>query len=783
MFMSHDDRRWNESGFNRYSLLFPCLFLAIAFASAEKGYGQQDKLLTEVGVVASVLDEAPFDIITLKKEATGKSVRVNPIDFPNRRIPTSTGENDRFRVTFPIFPDRIYEIAWKDIEKVILYEQLVLQQANKLIDQKQFSEAFEHLEFLKVHYPQTPGLQKIRRDFMFRSATEVAGQRKLPHALAVLEEFQRAFPEDKEKDKIRNAISNVSSQLIEGYFNDNDLATAKAMILRLEKDYTKDPLPVVQKWRGKFLELANEYKTKSEAARDAGDFSKARQFAVKMLEIEPDIEGGKQYLNDLILAFPMIRVGVFQKSNTPDTSSLADWPSFRSGQLVTKPMFELRATGPEGGQYRFGFGSFQHSDDRTELELMIQNPGKDGVPNSLVISQAILNRATVDHRTYVPGWAAILDEVSVFGPERLKLKFRRPHVLPQAFLQWQLEGKENSAKSLYKLKSDEPDRKRFEWAGVAQAEPYQPLEVQEVLYSDPQKAIGDLIRGEIELVDRLFPADVKRLRNIPTIKTEDYALPMVHMLIPRTQNAYMDDRDFRRALLYAINREAILNGEILGGNPTSLSRVISGPFPMGVSESDPIAYAYNSSVENTAHDPRLAKVLIMLSSAKLKAMAAKKKEPLPPIPTIRLGVPDYESARVAGESIVQSWKKIGVPAELVILEKLPANNEESPADFIYVSAAVWEPVTDAERLFGIGGPAQSNNQFIVQSLGQLSAARNWREVRQGCQDLHALVAAHLPILPLWQVGETFAYRTEVTGVAKKPIGLYQDIQKWRYQSR
>jgi hypothetical protein len=86
-------------------------------------------------------------------------------------------------------------------------------------------------------------------------------------------------------------------------------------------------------------------------------------------------------------------------------------------------------------------------------------------------------------------------------------------------------------------------------------------------------------------------------------------------------------------------------------------------------------------------------------------------------------------------------------------------------------------------LFGRGGPAESNNQYIVQELGKLSAARNWREVRQGCQDLHALVGAHLPILPLWQVGESFAYRTEVVGLTKKPIGLYQDIQKWRYQAR
>lgn len=748
--------------------------------------GQQDKLLEEIGIIGSVLDEkVPFDVITLKKEAGGKSIRVNPIDFPNRRVPSSPKETDRFKVTFPIFPDRVYDISWKDIQTVILYEQLILQQANKLLDKKQFAEAFEHLNFLLINYPQTQGLAKLRRDFLFRSATEMAGMRKLPHALAVLEEFQKTFPDDKDKDKIRTAISNVSSQLIDSYFAEKELATAKAMISRLDKDYKKDPLPVVLKWKGKFLEMAMELKTQSEAARDAGDFPKARQAAVKMLEVEPDIEGGKQLLNDLILAYPIIRIAVFQKSATPDPSSLADWPSFRNGQLVSKPMFEFRSTGPEGGQYRFSFGSFQHSDDRTELDLMIQNPGKDSVPDSLEISQALLNRATVEHPTYVPGWASIVDSVSVYGPERLKLKLRRPHVLPQAFLQWQMptKGSTPSVNGLYRLSKQEPDRMRFDWANSTPPADYQPKEIQEILYSDPQKAVSDLMRGEIEMIDRLFPADIRLLRNVRNVETEEYALPMVHMLIPRTQNPYLDSPEFRRALLYAINRDGILNGEILGGKSTAVSRVISGPFPAGASDADPLAYAYNSSVENIAYDTRAAKILVLLTQAKLRGMAEKRKEPMPELPLLRLGVPDYESARVAGEAIVQAWKLVNIPAELVVLEKAPSADDLKPIDLLYVSASIWEPATDAERLFGKGGPAESNNQYIVQELGKLSAARNWREVRQGCQDLHALVAAHLPILPLWQVGESFAYRTEVVGVTKKPIGLYQDIQKWRYQAR
>ncbi len=746
---------------------------------------QQDKLLEEIGVAGSILDEAPFDIITLKKEEQGRSVKVNPIDFPNRRLPQSPKETDRFRVVFPLFPDRIYEIQWKEIDKVILYEELILQRGTALLEQKKFSEAFEHLDFLLKNYPQTPGLSRLRRDFLYRSATEMVGQRQLPHALGVLEEFQRMFPDDRDKDKIRNAISNVSSQLIENYFAANDLATARAMILRLEKDYLKFPLPVVAKWRGKFLELANGFRDIAIRERDAGDYSKARQSAMRMLAIEPDIEGGKQLLNDLIMAYPMIRVAVFQTSGKPDAGALADWAASRYGHLVSNPLFEFRSTGPEGGQYRFLYGSFQHSDDRTEFDLMIQNPGKDGVPDSLVMSQAFLDRATVGHAMYVPSWASIMDRVSVFGPERLKLKLRRPHVLPQAFLQWELNEKSSSqaSKPLYRLKSNESGIRRFEWAGTSPPADFQPREIQEILYSDPQKAIADLRKGEIEMIDRLFPADAFQLRSVTSVVTDQYALPMVHMLIPQTTNAYMDSSEFRRTLLYAINREGILNGEILGKSNSDSSRVISGPFPFGATDADPIAYAYNKNVDNFPYDPKLAKVLLMLTRTKLTNQAEKRREKLPPMPTIRLGVPDNESAKVAGEAIVQAWKLVEIPAELVVIKSDTEREEKADVDFLYVSAAIWEPATDAERLLGVGGAAQSSNQFVVQALGKLSVARNWREVRDECHNLHMVVAAHLPIIPLWQVSETFAYRREALGIAKRPISLYQDVQKWRLQAR
>lgn len=140
-----------------------------------------DKALAEIEVLGSLMDEEPFDIVTLKPEATGRSVKVAPLEFADRKIPTGVKETDKLEVTIMLFPTRRYEVAWKDIGRIWLFEQMILARAKKLVDDKNFGEAFEHLNFLFVNYPRTPGLQILRQEFLFKSAEEMSRQNRLAY--------------------------------------------------------------------------------------------------------------------------------------------------------------------------------------------------------------------------------------------------------------------------------------------------------------------------------------------------------------------------------------------------------------------------------------------------------------------------------------------------------------------------------------------------------------------------------------------------------------------------
>jgi hypothetical protein len=116
--------------------------------------------------------------------------------------------------------------------------------------------------------------------------------------------------------------------------------------------------------------------------------------------------------------------------------------------------------------------------------------------------------------------------------------------------------------------------------------------------------------------------------------------------------------------------------------------------------------------------------------------------------------------------------------ELPVGRSFP-HRDEDIADIVYVSAAVWEPVIDARRVLGPEGLAGSTDQLVGLGLRRLEEAKNWREVRDRLLDLHAITHHELPVLPLWQMVDSYAYRRNLSGIGSDIVSLYQNAGKWR----
>jgi ABC-type transport system substrate-binding protein len=269
---------------------------------------------------------------------------------------------------------------------------------------------------------------------------------------------------------------------------------------------------------------------------------------------------------------------------------------------------------------------------------------------------------------------------------------------------------------------------------------------------------------------------------VQDIRVESYRLPTVHVLIPNLERPLLSKREFRRALCFGIDRKWIVERELLGGTAAPGFEVLSGPFPVGVSLGDPVRYGYNNQVEPRAFEPRLAAILATIAWASVQPSAPEDKQPAEPprMPELVLAHPRDPLARIACQSIEAQLERAGIPIRLqeFSADDLLAGKVE--CDLRYAELAVWEPVTDARRILGpgaVGGSAR--NPYIDAALRKLDEATNWNDVRSRLAALHEIAHHELPVVPLWQTVNYFAYRGSISGIGEAPLTLYQNVEEWQ----
>src|SRR6185295_7428494 len=111
--------------------------------------------------------------------------------------------------------------------------------------------------------------------------------------------------------------------------------------------------------------------------------------------------------------------------------------------------------------------------------------------------------------------------------------------------------------------------------------------VVEQTMANDEAAVAALLAGDIDVLDRVPPWQVERLRASQEVRVTSYKLPTVHVLIPNLKRPLMTKREFRRALCFGIDRKFIVDRVLLGGKSIPGYQVMSGPFPAGVSLNDP----------------------------------------------------------------------------------------------------------------------------------------------------------------------------------------------------
>ena len=79
-----------------------------------------------------LIDQQPFDLITLKATAGGGSFKVAPLPFPNRQLPPRPAVTEKLEnlILLKAGDSRRYEISWKDIETIGVGDQILSRDEN-----------------------------------------------------------------------------------------------------------------------------------------------------------------------------------------------------------------------------------------------------------------------------------------------------------------------------------------------------------------------------------------------------------------------------------------------------------------------------------------------------------------------------------------------------------------------------------------------------------------------------------------------------------------------------
>lgn len=749
-------------------------------------------------VVQRLLDRTPFDQIMLNQSGGGTTIDVLPLNIP-RPVPAipATGA---IKVRLLDRPTEEFEVSWANVAEIRVFEQVLLAEAKRLTAAGNFDEAYDYYARLGTEFPALEGLSDSICEYLRLNALALYQAKQHDRALALLLTLYQRNPT---YAGLPGALEAVAGEVIQRYLRDGNYAAARRVLDLWQNQFKNIAPQTAATWQQRFESAAGRQVADANNLLGQKQYIAARKSVARALAIWPSLDSAGQVMAQIEREFPFVTVGVLETSPRRPTRRIDDWAAIRASAL-TQPLLAVQSDfGAEGGTYRSPFGEWSLDETGRELTLNLSpsTGNAAGRPTSDAIARYVLSLAAPGSPVFKPDVAALLESVSIDANNAVTLHLNRVHVRPESLLQIPLPAVPGADPSrvvnvaaLYAIADHTAEQVVFTAAAGGQLKHAGPQAIVEQTMATDEAAVEALVSGDVDILDRVPPWQVERLRAVPELRVESYKLPTVHVLIPNLKQPLLAKREFRRALCFGIDRKWIVDRVLLGGGKMTGFEPVSGPFPIGISLNDPIRYGYNNQVAPRPFEPRLAAILSTIAWTAVQNPPEKNKEKdkgkpakkliESPIPQLTLAHPKDPVARIACQSIQMQLEREGIPIKLreFTADELLAGKVE--CDLRYAVLAVWEPVTDAALILGPQGLAGDlQSAYLDSALRNLSAATNWKDVRSRLAEVHEIAHHELPVIPLWQTVNFFAYRANVRGIGESPVTLYQNVEQWSTAGR
>ncbi len=675
---------------------------------------------------------------------------------------------------------RDYKVKYRSIKKIEYYEDLLLAEADRFIKTHDFFKAFERIIYVRKRDASWPGLDdKVNKLLLAEGETAVV-EADHDRGLRLLREL---YGRKKDYPGLAEALATAYGGRISRAFDVGAYPQGRSVLHDLELLAPEHPL--IKSGMDRFVAKAKALSDKAEKSQGVEKLD----LWTEALRIWPKLEGGASKFKEAFAAEPTLAVGVVDvpRPLTPWTRSTA---SARAARLVYLPVLggiseeAITGTYPDQLAAKFDKGELGR---RLTIELRSGIPWSDGSRSvsAIDVARSLIDRAEPRSPGYDARWADLLDRVETPDESRVEVVLARAVLNPEAWflnpvgpahadrdglVPIQGQGRRAIGDGPFRLEFADANRGTYLASGTAS--PSKIRRVIEIRYPDSKSSFSALIRGDITLLEHVNPDRVASLKTTTDIELGTYSRPSLHRIALDGRNPALRNRTLRRAIAVAIDRKTILEDTILKHPIDGVSLPADGPFAKG-------SYADAPGVKPIAYDPLLARMLVAAAKRELGGVPLK----------LRFEYPAQPEAQAAIPKIMEMFKLAGLDVEAVERSESDLEVELRSGkrfDMAYRINRCVEPANEAGVLICPGFDAAPGtaplgsvaSPRILQLLLELDRAENSPAARALLLQIDRETRDELPIIPLWQLQDHYAWRTRLKGPPESTEHLYQNISLW-----
>lgn len=747
----------------------------------------------------------PFDRMTLVNDEV---VDVEPIRIPPGKVFNVEADEYVGKPGLPPFRERVRNLRYRikriddgqefyvygrSIKDIQFYEDLLLDEARRLIKENRFDDAHRTLAHLQARDPNWPGLLETRIDDRAREAELQSGRANFERAFWALVEERRLrdelatrspgarSPDEPVGRPVRQRIENLAQRWLEQVWSEGNFGETRRIVARVESVYPDSML--ASTWRGRIADRARQLVQQASELQRAGNPREARATLRRAAGVQPDHAEVRAATIALAKKWPALRVAVERMPTYRHGIALWSPADRRAVELLHRPLERIVSL-EDGGVFQSQvIRSIEKGDinRRATLELVegLAWPG-DGKPVTAADLQRLLAEcARPGSAVYHPAFSRLLVRMEATFPRTLTLEFDRPQFQPAAWLQIPFlrmsydPGVSDAAVGTVGFSglgpfrpADASSREANYLANPRYLEKGRPIlqlvtEVRLHSAAARLRALGD---ANVDLVADLPPRLFEKAAAIPGVRVEKISLPRMHVLQFNLRRREIRNRTLRRAIDFAIDRKAVLAAAKVPLDEEH--RLVTGPVPYG-------SLGYNPGVEPRPFDPQLARLLVF---------GAKKE--LGNIPTLRMLHAGDETSRQCCDAIARSLRAIGLNLSIVELDEEIGLSIDA-IDIHYQVYTVSDPIYDVVTLLTRDNPslAAQGTPWLRELVVDLVEAPNLSTAGRVLPELHRVLFEDVAILPLWQWIDRFAVHAAVKGLVEKPSSVYHQVADWTVEPR